>query len=93
TGLHKTAIRAVIHLGPIWHKDVRVEAVGSDGRQGIWKAKLEQVRQQAKGLYVYEGASPDIAIDIRKANVNVRVTPISPDFANDFELELSAWGF
>lgn len=91
-GLNRTAFRAEIHLGAIWHKDVLVEAVGSDGRQGIWKAKLEPVRQQAKGLSVYEGTSPDVSIDIWKANVNVRVTPISPDFANDFELELAAWG-
>ncbi len=92
TGMHKSAIRAVIRLGAIWHKDVRVEAVGSDGRQGIWKAKLEPVQQQDKGVYVYEGASPDIPIEFWKANVNVRVTPISPDFANDFEMELAAWG-
>ena len=91
-GLNKTAFRAEIQLGAIWHKDVRVEAVGSDGRRGIWKAKLEPVRQQAKGLYVYEGASPDVSINIWKANVNVRVTPISPDFATDFEMELATWG-
>ena len=91
-GLNKTAFRAEIELGAICHKDVRIEAVGSDGRQGIWKVKLEPVQQQAKGLYVYEGASPDVSIDIWKANVNVRVTPISPDFANDFEMELAAWG-
>lgn len=91
-GLGKTAFRAEIHLGDIWLNDVRVEAVGSDGRQGIWKAKLEPVRQLDKGLYVYEGASPDGSIDFRKANVNVRVTPISPDFANDYELELASWG-
>ncbi|MFB9327114.1 alpha-glucan family phosphorylase [Paenibacillus aurantiacus] len=91
-GLAKTAFRAEIGLGAIWHKDVRVEAVGSDGKQGIWKAKLEQVQQQAKGLYVYEGVSPDIPIHIWRTNVNVRVTPISPDFASDFEMELAAWG-
>ncbi|RAP75710.1 alpha-glucan family phosphorylase [Paenibacillus montanisoli] len=91
-GLNKTAFRAEIQLGAIWHKDVRVEAVGSDGHCGIWKVKLEPVQQQAKGLYVYEGAYPDVSINLWKANVNVRVTPISPDFANDFEMELSAWG-
>lgn len=91
-GLNKTAFRAEIQLGAIWHKDVRVEAVGSDGHRGIWKAKLEPVQQQAKGLYVYEGALPDVSINIWKANVNVRVTPISPDFTTDFEMELAAWG-
>lgn len=91
-GLNKTAFRAVIQLGSIWYKDVRVEAVGSDGHHGIWKAKLEPVQQQERGAYVYEGASPDLAIDVWKAHVNVRITPISPDFANDFEMELSAWG-
>lgn len=91
-GLNKTAIRVEVKLDAIWYKDVRVEAVGSDGRRGIWKAKLDQVQQLAKGLYVYEGVSPDIPIDIWRDNVNVRVTPISPDFANDFEMELAAWG-
>ncbi|WP_127530255.1 alpha-glucan family phosphorylase [Paenibacillus kobensis] len=91
-GLNKTTFIAEIDLGAIWHKDVRVEAVGSDGRRGIWKAKLEPVQQAAKGLYIYEGISCDIPINIRDANVNVRVTPISPDFANDFEMELAAWG-
>ncbi|MBB3111377.1 starch phosphorylase [Paenibacillus phyllosphaerae] len=91
-GLNKTGLRAEIQLGGIWHKDVRVEAVGSDGNRGIWKAKLEQVQQQSKGCFVYEGVSPDVAINIWKANVNVRVTPISPDFENDFEMELAAWG-
>ncbi len=91
-GLNKTAFRAEVQLGAIWHRDVRVEAVGSDGRRGIWKVKLEPVQQQAKGLYVFEGPSPNISINVWKANVNVRVTPISPDFANDFEMELAAWG-
>lgn len=84
---------AEIQLGTIWRGDVRVEAVGSDGHRGIWKVKLEPVQQQEKGLYVFEGASADIPTDnIWKADVNVRVTPISPDFANEFELELAAWG-
>lgn len=91
-GLNKIVFRAEIGLGSIWHKDVRVEAVGSDGHRGIWKVKLDAVQQQAKGLYVYEGVAPDVSIDIWKANVNVRVTPISSDFANDFEMELAAWG-
>ncbi|GMK39169.1 alpha-glucan phosphorylase [Paenibacillus sp. CCS19] len=91
-GLNKTAFIAKIDLGPIWHKDVRVEAVGSDGRRGIWRAKMELVQQLSKGLYVYEGVSPEIPIDVWRSNVNVRVTPISPDFANDFEMELAAWG-
>ena len=91
-GLNKTSFRAEIQLGAIWHKDVRVEAVGSDGRCGIWKVKLEPVQQLAKGLYVYEGASPDVTINIWDANVNVRVMPVSPDFTTDFEMELAAWG-
>jgi alpha-glucan phosphorylases len=85
--------RAEIQLGAIWQGDIRVEAVGSDGHRGIWKVKLEPVQQQAKGLYVFEGASADIPTDnIWTADVNVRVTPISPDFANEFEMELAAWG-
>ncbi|MWC29606.1 alpha-glucan family phosphorylase [Paenibacillus sp. MMS18-CY102] len=91
-GLNKSTFRAEIALGTIWHKDVHVEAVGSDGRLGIWKAKLEPVQQLAAGTYVYEGVMADVPIDIREANVNVRVTPISPDFANEFEMELAVWG-
>ncbi|EFM09432.1 alpha-glucan phosphorylase [Paenibacillus curdlanolyticus YK9] len=91
-GRQKSIFRAEIALGAIWSKDVRVEAVGSDGRSGIWRSKLEPVHQLTAGQFVYEGASPDIPIDVWRANVNVRVTPISPDFANDFELELGAWG-
>ncbi|MDQ0063042.1 alpha-glucan family phosphorylase [Paenibacillus harenae] len=91
-GLNKIAFRAEIGLGAIWHKDVRVEAVGAGGSRGIWKAKLDPVQQQAKGLYIYEGVSPNDSINIWKSNANVRVTPISSDFANDFEMELAAWG-
>lgn len=91
-GLHKTAFRAEIVLDAIWHRDVRVEAVGSDGQRGIWKVKLEPVQQEGRGVYIYEGSSFDRSINFLKANVNVRVTPISPDFANDFEMELASWG-
>ncbi|CAM3275376.1 alpha-glucan family phosphorylase [Paenibacillus lupini] len=92
-GLNKKAFRAEIELGAIWHKDVLVEAVGSDGHRGLWKVTLKAIKQQTKGLYIYEGTSSDIPVDnIWKADVNVRVTPISPDFASDFELELAAWG-
>ncbi|MOA11137.1 hypothetical protein D3C78_1310630 [compost metagenome] len=90
--LNKTTFIAEVELGAIRHKDVRVEAVGSDGRRGIWKVKLEPVNQVAKGLYIYEGVTSDIPINVWDANVNVRVTPISPDFANHFEMELAVWG-
>jgi starch phosphorylase len=92
TGLHKSSFIAKVDLGPIWHKDVRVEAVGSDGRRGIWRSRLELVQQLSKGMYIYEGISPDIPIHVWRDHMNVRVTPVSPDFANDFEMELAAWG-
>lgn len=93
TDILEDKFRAEIELGAVWHGDVRVEAVGSDGRRGIWKVTLEPVKQLAKGLYVYEGATSGIPVDnVWGADVNVRVTPISPDFANDFEMELAAWG-
>ncbi|GLX67541.1 alpha-glucan family phosphorylase [Paenibacillus glycanilyticus] len=90
---NNNSFRAVIQLGAVWHQDVRVEAVGSDGHRGIWKVVLEPVQQLDKGLYVYEGASSDIPVhDIWQANPNVRVTPVSPDFANDHEMEMATWG-
>jgi starch phosphorylase len=90
-GIGKTVVRAEVRLGPVWHKDVRVEAVGSDGKGGIWKAKLSLVKQLSQGVYLYEAAITEQA-DIMRANVNVRVMPVSPDFCSDFEMELASWG-
>ncbi|MBL0386207.1 alpha-glucan family phosphorylase [Tumebacillus sp. ITR2] len=87
-----TRVQACIRLGRIWHADVRVEAVGSDGHGGIWKQELRPVTENAGGKYLFECDYPNRIEVWRKANANIRVVPISPDFCNDFELELTSWG-
>ncbi|MFC0212240.1 alpha-glucan family phosphorylase [Paenibacillus chartarius] len=91
-GLTKTLIQAKVHLGPIWVKDVCVEAVGSDGKGGIRKVELAKKKELDKGLYVYEGELLESIDALWKSTANVRVTPISRDFSHDFEMELAAWG-
>lgn len=85
-------VSCVVRLGEIWHKDVVVEAVGSLGAQGVWKRGLRLEEEQEPGVYRYVGDFYGSADDWRRARTNIRVMPISPDFANDFEMELSAWG-
>ncbi|KEO83013.1 alpha-glucan phosphorylase [Tumebacillus flagellatus] len=87
-----TRVQASIRLGCIWHADVRVEAVGSDGHGGIWKLELRPVTEFLTGEYLYEGVYPDRMEVWRRSNANVRVVPVSPDFCNEFELELTCWG-
>ena len=87
-----STLQAIVQLGPIWHRDVRVEAVGSDGRGGIWKMAMLHSEQPEKGQYLYQGTFLGTMSDWQRANANVRVLPISGEFANDFELELTAWG-
>lgn len=87
-----TFVQASVRLGPIWHADVRVEAVGSDGHGGIWKEVLHPVTEYASGEYLYQGVYRDRMEAWRQSNANVRVVPISPDFCHDYELELTRWG-
>lgn len=91
-GLTKTLFHVKVNLGSIPDKEVRVEAVGSDGIGGIWKVELALVKEPENGLYLYEGTFLDTIDALWHSNANVRVTPISPDFCNDFEMELAAWG-
>jgi starch phosphorylase len=87
-----TLVQAKVRLGKVWHADVRVEAVGSDGQGGIWKQELRPVTEYSKGEYVFEGVYGNRIESWRQANANVRVVPVSPDFCNDYELELTCWG-
>ena len=91
-GLTETLFQVHVYLGPIWEKDVRVEAVGSDGDGGIWKVKLNAVAELGKGLFRYEGTFRDRNDAMLHSTANVRVVPVSTDFNNDFEMELSTWG-
>ncbi|HWJ02044.1 MAG TPA: alpha-glucan family phosphorylase, partial [Verrucomicrobiae bacterium] len=90
TGLF--TVRAKIRLGPIWCKDVRVQAVGSDGHGGIWQNELQILQEASSGIYWYEGTFPGTTDSWLHSNANVRVLPISPEFVSDFELELARWG-
>jgi starch phosphorylase len=91
-GFTQTLLHVKVHLGSIQNKDVSVETVGSDGKGGIWKVKLAFVKELEKGLFVYEGTFLDSIDALWHSNANVRVTPLSADFGNDFEMELAAWG-
>ncbi|EXX88469.1 alpha-glucan phosphorylase [Paenibacillus darwinianus] len=91
-GLTETFFQVHVYLGPIWEQDVRVEAVGSDGDGGIWKVKLKAVAELGKGLFRYEGTFRDQNDAMLHATANVRVFPVSSDFNNDFEMELTTWG-
>jgi glycogen phosphorylase len=85
-------IKARLRLGEIWHKDVKVEAVGSNGQGGIWKHQLDLASVLESGIYEYIVEYPGTLREWSASNPNVRVLPVSPDFANDFELELTRWG-
>ncbi|MGB8954186.1 MAG: alpha-glucan family phosphorylase [Tumebacillaceae bacterium] len=87
-----STLQATVQLGPIWHDDVRVEAVGSDGHGGVWKMAMLLAEQPEKGQYLYKGTFLGTMSDWQRANANVRVLPVSAEFANDFELEVTAWG-
>lgn len=91
-GFTETFFQVLIDLGPIWEKDVRVEVVGSDGNGGIWKVRLKAAEKLESGLYRYEGSCCDKHDAFLHSNANIRVVPISSEFVNDFEMELSAWG-
>jgi len=90
-GLTMVRFEADIRLGPIWHKDVKVEAVGP-GKKGIWKSELALVKTLEDGMYRYEGSLFLNTDALWLSQINVRIVPVSRDFSSDFELELSAWG-
>ncbi|MFC4767614.1 alpha-glucan family phosphorylase [Effusibacillus consociatus] len=85
-------VQAVIHLGPVWNKDVRVEAVGSNGYGGLWKQQLDYAYEIGRGIHLFQAVYGGTAEEWIRSNANVRVFPVSPEFADDFEMELVAWG-
>lgn len=80
-----------VYLGPIWARDVRVEAVGSNGIGGIWRNNLEFTAELRPGVYLYRGSFLGVRDDWKRSGANVRVFPIGDNFASEFELELSTW--
>lgn len=85
-------VQARIRLGAIWHKDVKVQAVGSNGMGGIWRQDFLHVSELETGGHLYECEYPFSIDDWFRADANVRLVPVSPDFADEFELELCKWG-
>lgn len=86
-------IQCKVRLGNIWHRDVSVEAVGSlGGERGLWKRGLQMVKELEPGFYLYQGAFTGSMEDWAQYHANIRVMPVSPDFANDYETELVKWG-
>jgi glycogen phosphorylase len=87
-----STVKVVVDLGAIWKRDVQVEAVGSNGKGGIWRNELHYVQSTAVGKHLFVGSFGGGWEDWIQADSNVRVIPISPDFEHDLELELSTWG-
>jgi starch phosphorylase len=86
------AVHCRVRLDAIWNGDVKVEQVGSNGQKGIWARELKVVKELERGVYLYAGTFAGTQDEWHGQHVNVRIVPISPDFANDFEMELVTWG-
>ncbi len=91
-GKNNLLVKSRIQLGEIWYQDIKVEAVGSNGYGGIWKYELHLSNTLDSGIYEYVTEYPDSLEKWNCSDPNIRVFPISPDFTNDFELELTRWG-
>ncbi len=85
-------IYAEIYLGAVWYRDVRVDMVGSDGNGGIWEREMNHFEEISPGLHAYTGKYYGTPESWRLSQANIRIIPISPDFGNEFELELTTWG-
>ncbi|OPX88719.1 MAG: Maltodextrin phosphorylase [Pelotomaculum sp. PtaB.Bin013] len=90
--LTDSLIQSQIRLGPIWHGDVMVEFIYTDALGEIWREKLELKGLLSPGVHIYMGRFRFGSGSSLKSEANIRVVPVSPDFANDFELELTTWG-
>ncbi|HJV46291.1 MAG TPA: alpha-glucan family phosphorylase, partial [Bacillota bacterium] len=91
-GTTGSTIYVTVNLGAIWYKDVQVEAVGSNGKNGVWRIELQYLHSTCDGDYVFAGYYAGTYKEWEESNANVRVVPVSPDFQHEFELELSTWG-
>lgn len=86
-----STIQCKVNLGPIWHKDVRVEAIRGNGHEGLCRKELQLVKQIECGLYLYAGTFPGSAEEWHQSGGNIRIVPISEDFSHDLEMELVKW--
>jgi starch phosphorylase len=95
-------VTATVYFGPVWHRDAVVEAVYYKEEDGRWDsvivpmAALEQADAESASQSG-QGASDGRTVTYRAElpadllhgpHFSVRVRPVSPDFAHDFELPL-----
>ncbi|MFM9328540.1 alpha-glucan family phosphorylase [Paenibacillus mesotrionivorans] len=82
-------IGVIVHLGEIWYKDVAVEALyWEEQANGAWVPVVVPFslfgEAVSPGTYKFEGRLP---AHLRHGpHFQLRVRPISPDFAHDFEM-------
>ncbi|MTI81839.1 MAG: glycosyltransferase family 1 protein [Firmicutes bacterium] len=85
-------IDAQVKLGPIWHKDVSVEVICGNEKEGtlqdIKHYPMEHVEQVTEGIHNFRGI-----VKPRQGTLGytVRVRPTNPHFAIRFELPLVSW--
>lgn len=83
------SVRIAVHLGEIWHKDVAVEGIYWEEQQdGSWHAVTVPFALSGEavspGTYRFEGQMP---AHLRHGpHFQIRIRPVSPDFAHDFEI-------
>ncbi|WP_258525381.1 alpha-glucan family phosphorylase [Paenibacillus sp. YN15] len=82
-------VGVIVHLGEIWYKDVAVEALyWEEQADGAWLPVVVPFslfgEAVSPGTYKFEGRLP---AHLRHGpHFQLRVRPISPDFAHDFEM-------
>ncbi|MCL6638386.1 MAG: alpha-glucan family phosphorylase [Firmicutes bacterium] len=85
-------IKATVYLGPVWPKDVAVEAVYGDvegqGLRNVATAPLLLDSEEGAGTFRFVG---HLILPQGALGYTVRVRPKSPDFDQPFELPLVAW--
>jgi glycogen phosphorylase len=84
-------VHASIQLGPIWHRDLLVEIMGSDGHDGARIIPMEYCGEGANGAHTFAGIFPGTLETWQRTSANIRVIPVSPDFSRNSEMELICW--
>jgi glycogen phosphorylase len=84
-------VSANIRFGPIWHRDLLVEIIGSDGQDGVQIVRMKYQGEGANKIHTYAGVFPGTMETWQRSKSNIRVIPISPDFSSRSEMELIRW--
>jgi glycogen phosphorylase len=77
-----------IYLGPIWYRDVEVDIFSSDRNGAVYEQKIDHFDEIRPGFHLFSGRFRNSG----ESKLNVRILPVSPDFSNRFEMELTTWG-